>query len=385
MRKNGKIYGIIFFVAIIVYAMAACESDHGSGTTANQTPVAGDFIFTKMTQTAGLVTDVGITPKEGKSKGAIAIKYAGSTTIPQTAGTYAVTFDVAAASGWNAATGLSAGMLTVNNANQTPVESDYDIGNLLQYVGRITDVTIIPKAGKSSGAIKIYYEGIEGTNYNLIEFLPQTAGTYAVTFDVASAIGWNAAEDLDPEKNLTIVKGIPALAYFNINSTTQTYDGTAKSVSISWKEDLPEGTIKNIKYNGSATAPTNAGTYPVTFDVTEDNNWNGASLSTNLIIIKGTPALSDYDFKLDGVNFVPGATAEFSMPQGGDPLLINITPKKGKSEGTMKIYYRSSDYPKAEEFPTEAGIYEVLLDVAENLPNWNEKMNLLICKLKITE
>ena len=42
------------------------------------------------------------------------IRYADSVNIPQTAGTYAVTFDVAEAAGWNAASGLSAGTLTVN-------------------------------------------------------------------------------------------------------------------------------------------------------------------------------------------------------------------------------------------------------------------------------
>jgi hypothetical protein len=98
---------------------------------------------------------------------------------------------VAAAIGWNAATGLSAGSLTINaasSANQTPVASDYNIGNLTQTAGSVTAVTITPKSGKSSGAVSIKYAGSST--------IPQTAGTYAVTFDVTAASGWNAATGL---------------------------------------------------------------------------------------------------------------------------------------------------------------------------------------------
>jgi hypothetical protein len=71
----------------------------------------------------GNVSAVLIKANAGKTHGAISnIRYAGSATIPQTAGTYAVTFDVVAAVGWNAATGLSAGNLVVTEAqtNQNP-------------------------------------------------------------------------------------------------------------------------------------------------------------------------------------------------------------------------------------------------------------------------
>jgi hypothetical protein len=88
----------------------------------NQTPVATDFEIGNLTQTAGSVTAVTITPKEGKSTGKVTIYYNGSTTLPAAAGTYTVTFSVAAATGWDAVSGLSGGSLTINakvNA-QTP-------------------------------------------------------------------------------------------------------------------------------------------------------------------------------------------------------------------------------------------------------------------------
>jgi uncharacterized repeat protein (TIGR02543 family) len=83
-------------------------------TVVNQTPVASDYTFGNTNQMAGSVTAVSITANSGKSPGSVGnIRYAGNTAIPQTVGTYAVTFDVAAATGWNAATNLSAGNLTV--------------------------------------------------------------------------------------------------------------------------------------------------------------------------------------------------------------------------------------------------------------------------------
>ena len=61
------------------------------------------------------VTGVIITPKSGRSTGAITIYYNGSTTLPTEIGVYNVTFDVAEVSGWKAASGLSAGALTIND------------------------------------------------------------------------------------------------------------------------------------------------------------------------------------------------------------------------------------------------------------------------------
>ena len=81
----------------------------------NQTPVAGDFTING----TGTITYNGnprlvtVTPKAGKSTGAITVKYNGNTVAPSAVGAYTVTFDVAEAVGWNAASGFSAGTLTI--------------------------------------------------------------------------------------------------------------------------------------------------------------------------------------------------------------------------------------------------------------------------------
>jgi hypothetical protein len=188
------IYTVTFDVAAVKSWKAVTGLSAGTLTVntfvaGNPIPTAADYDIGNLSQAADIVTGVTITPKAGKSSGAVVnIRYAGNMEIPQTNGTYAVTFDVAAASGWNAASGLYAGTLTVS-ANPTPTAADYDIGNLSQAAGSVTAVTITPKTGKSSGAVVNirYADNAE---------IPQTSGTYAVTFDVAAASGWNAASGL---------------------------------------------------------------------------------------------------------------------------------------------------------------------------------------------
>jgi len=185
---------------------AECSVKVGTGSV-NQTLTADDFNISGLSQITGSVTAVSITPKSGKSdinitiyyEGTGATTYAKSTTPPTTAGTYTVTFDIAAGTGINAATGLSVGTLTIISqiANpQTPTASDFNIGNLTQTAGSVTAVIITPKNGKSGGAITIYYEGTGSTIYTKSTTPPTAAGTYAVTFDIGASYSFTAATGL---------------------------------------------------------------------------------------------------------------------------------------------------------------------------------------------
>jgi len=91
--------------------------------------------------------------------------------------------------------------------NQTPVAGDYDIGNLKQPANSVTAVTIMPKSGKSDGVRTIYYEGTDGTTYARSTTIPQAVGTYAVTFSVAAATGWNAAVGVSAGSGTILERG----------------------------------------------------------------------------------------------------------------------------------------------------------------------------------
>jgi len=88
------------------------------------TPAAGDFIISGLSRIYdGSPKTIRITPRQGKSSGTITIYYNGTRTAPSAVGSYAVTFDVAAATGWNAVKGLNAGTLDIlQTASQGKVE-----------------------------------------------------------------------------------------------------------------------------------------------------------------------------------------------------------------------------------------------------------------------
>lgn len=129
MFVGTKKIGIIAFIAVVI--MTACENPTGQ-LQPDQTPVAEDFQISNLSQSISNVTAVIITPKTGKSAGALTVYYEGldgaayakKTALPAAIGKYAISFDVAAVTGWNAAAGLSAGTLTVF---QDPVVYDFRV------------------------------------------------------------------------------------------------------------------------------------------------------------------------------------------------------------------------------------------------------------------
>jgi hypothetical protein len=124
MNANNKHIGFaIAVIALIGLSLAGC----GNGTTSavKNTPIAADYTISGLSQVFNNEPKpVTITAKPGKSGGTVTVYYEGtdgtaypkSAAAPSAIGKYAVTFDVAAAAGWEAAAGLSAGTLEINVA-----------------------------------------------------------------------------------------------------------------------------------------------------------------------------------------------------------------------------------------------------------------------------
>jgi hypothetical protein len=404
MKNLKKLFGIISIIAMIACAMAACDSviptpdqpQPQPQPQTNQTPVAGDYEVGNLAQSVGSVTAVTITPKSGKSPGAVNnIKYAGKAALPTAAGTYAVTFDVAAATGWYAAADLSAGNLIIGTP--TPVADDYEISGLWQtFGGTIVAVTITPKAGKSPGAVSnVKYAGNAA--------LPTAKGTYAITFDVAAATGWNKADGLSAG-NLEINDNqTPKADDYNIGNLAQSV-GSVTAVTITPKSGKSTGKI-TIYYEGASgtsyaksttlpTAATVAGTYAVTFDVAAATGWNPATglaagdlalsatqAQTLAVTIIGTPGVgkrltadvqknfsgkNEYQWKCDGKNLDGEDWFEFTpnpahvgkkisvevkcgtvMPATSTAVTIpaiTFTVEAGRWESMLYVYVKIGDY-----------------------------------------
>jgi len=178
-------------------------------------------------------------------------------------------------------------------------------------------VSIAPKAGKVTGTVtNIRYEGIDGTTYPKSTNPPTEAGKYKVTFDVGAAEGFSAKTGV-VAGTFTIKPGspiTPTAAHFTITGAgTVTYDGQPKAVSITRKSDNTTTGItiyyQSATYPKSTTAPSAAGTYTVTFDVTAYGSFTekaGLSAGTLTISAGGSNPATDTDFKKT-IDFEDGA------------------------------------------------------------------------------
>jgi hypothetical protein len=156
---------------------------------------------------------------------------------------------------------------------------------------------------------------------------------------------------------------------FTVNGAEQTYNGSPKSVTVSAKSGITGmGNVSNIQYEGtgstsytkSTTAPTNAGTYTVTFDVAPGTNYKTAnSLAGTLTINKATPVVTN--FNISGLG-----TFDY---ENGVSRTVNVTVKDGiQGMGTVTVKYNG-------DLTAIIGTYTVTFDVvagtnytAANLP-----------------
>ena len=76
----------------------------------------------------------------------------------------------------------------------------------------------------------------------------------------------------------------PTPATVSLSNLNQTYDGTAKAVSVT---TAPPGLSLNLTYSSSVNAPTNAGSYTVVATINDPNYQGGA---TNTLVIMPAPA-----------------------------------------------------------------------------------------------
>ena len=110
----------------------------------------------------------------------------------------------------------------------------------------------------------------------------------------------------------TLQKATPTSADFDLPTIeTAGVDYTGNTITVaapilkSGKEGVGEITVK---YDGSTTAPVNVGSYPVTFDVAEGQNYNAVS------------GLSIGTLKINKIDQNPAISAAVSLKQGGNTL-----------------------------------------------------------------
>jgi len=365
-----------------------------AGSPANQTPVATDYTISgNLTQTVGNVTAVTITPKAGSSSGTITVYYTGtggttyakSATPPTNAGTYTVTFDVDAATDWNAVIGLSAGTLTINKAtgaavgtptvNGSPTHNSITVNavSLLTSTGQsieyaITTGTSEPTSGwqsettftglSANTTYRVYARSVSNDNYNIgaasVSTAITTAATpsYSISLDKSGTHTFTAADygySTAPSLTVTVTNtGNQATGALTI----------AKSGADASSFTLSKTSITNITTSGATDTFTvvpntglAVGTYTATVTVSGSNSIS-AAFNVSFTVSNATPTAGDFNI------------SNLTQTAGG-VTAVTITPKAGKSTGSITIYYNGST-----TIPQTTGTYPVTFNVAATT-NWN--------------
>jgi hypothetical protein len=371
MRNTLRLLGIIALAVIIGFSMVACDNGTTSSTTTTEEyPVKDDYTSSSLSLSYdGTEKTVTITPKDGKSTGAVTVFYNGSTAKPVNAGSYAISFNVAASGKYRAAEGIYFGQLVINPvAGTKPVKADFSISGLSAiYNDNVPcPVSIYALPGKTNGTIIIYYTGADVT-YAKTQAPPYAIGRYNVTFDVgAGTNGYDAETNLDAGQLViseqTDNVSVPTADDFHIQGTGvfpyNALTPAIQMVTITKKEGMSSGPI-TIKYNGVPLPHvTEPDTYVVTFDVGASLGWgSAANLYAGILKINDGVQVSEDCFDISGL----------SQVFNGERKPVSIGLKYGYTNLILgNRWYEgigSTIYVKVSTPPIDAGTYKVTFDV----------------------
>ncbi len=262
------------------------------------TPVVGDFDLAPATPATGGY-DYGsgfgglskpTTTKTGMGDVTV-VKYDGNATVPTNAGSYAVTFDVAEGTNYNAKTGLSIGNLTINQIDYIGTMAATDtVRSGHETVGKTLTLPELPDGASygtpatsdaliTSGSMSID----SSTNTLTYSTTNQTAGTVAtITIPVSGATNYKNYEvtvtiTAQDKQTLTITGVVMDAGSYTYGDTV---DYNNSSLSVTGATAFNNGDLEYI-YSGAptdgstftagTTAPTKAGSYQLMVKVSDSN------------------------------------------------------------------------------------------------------------------
>jgi len=196
---------------------------------------------------------------------------------------------------WNAA------LSQTNSLIVSKAAAAVTLGNMTQaYDGtaRVVSATTVP----SGLTVSLTYDG------NI--WAPTNAGSYAIQADISETMYQGSVT------GLLVVSQATNDAVVTLSNLAQVYDGTSRSISATTE---PADLTVEFTYDGSLTAPVDAGTYAVTGTV-QNINYTGSADGT-LVVSKGmaTVTFGDLTQAFDGSERIATAT---TAPTG---LVVNIT------------------------------------------------------------
>lgn len=266
---------------------------------------------------------------------AVQITYNGSTTPPTHAGSYqveAVITDINYQ-------GSAQGTLVV-----VPAPATITLGSLMKtYSG--SEQTISATTTPPGLPVEIRYNGALTP--------PTNAGSYNISASVT-----NANYEGSATGTLVVEKAVANVTLGNLNVS---YDGTAKPVSVSTD---PVALTVHLTYDGSTSAPTNAGTYNVSATVADANYQGSATGTLQISPAAATITLTNLEAPFDGT---PHAVTATTVPSGlAVEVLYNgsVTPPTAAGNYAILARVINSNY---------AGEAQATLVIHDPYNNWKEE------------
>jgi hypothetical protein len=328
-------------------------ADTSCGLTAN----ASATVTTTCPGTPTIVVSGGPFTYDGAPHAATAVALDGNNN--PVSGTFALTYDGNASAPTNAGSYFVGATFTSSDPNYTDASGDGTLvinpatpaitisGGPFVYDNAPHGSTAVARDANNNvipGAFSFTYDGVQSQ--------PVDVGTYPVVATFTSS---------DPNFSDTTANGTliisPATPTIAVSGGPFTYDATqhsATATALDASNEPVTGTF-SFTYNGSATAPANAGVYAVVATFTSsDPNFADATGNGTLIIQKATPTV-----KINGGPFVyTGA------PHAATAVATDFA--SNAVSGTFSFTYNGSGIA-----PTNVGTYNVSATFTSGDPNFN--------------
>jgi len=225
---------------------------------------------------------------DGSALGSLALSSTGTATVEISSlsvGNHSITASYAGNSDFSTSAS-STSVLVVGQASTTTTLSNSQATAIFGQPATLTATVapVAPGAGRPTGSVTF----LDGANALGTVALGGGTAAYSLSSVGAGTHSFNASYSGDvnfagssaPTYPVTIGKATASVTLGNLSAT---FDGTPKSVTATTN---PAGIPVSITYNGSVTAPTNAGSYTVAATI-NSSNYQGSANAT-LTIAKGS-------------------------------------------------------------------------------------------------
>ncbi len=335
-------------------ATVNCVASGNYAAVSGLTPSNGDFVIdpAPLTITAnndskayGTTKTYGAGSEAFTSSGLVNSETIGSVTLAASGGTAA---DAALGSYDLTPSAATGGTFTATNYTITYAKGTLTVGSGTPTVS--VDNSPQSYSGSPIAATVTCSSGgaVSNLKYDGSLTAPTNAGTYAVTADCAANGNYAAATGLSAG-DFTISTIAPTVS---VGNSPQSYTGSPLAATVTCSSG---GTASNLKYDGSSSVPTNAGTYAVTADCAANGNYSAlvAAPAGSYVIGKASSSISVTGL----ISYV------FETLLGQGPATADVT----GSTGAVSYSYAgtgSTSYGPSATRPTDAGTYSVTATVA---------------------